>query len=460
MKWLLLFIPFMATAQLRISGNGHYLYEKQTGLPVFLNGESAWGLINATTYTQADTFFQNCQTYGINFIECQLIERGLSGSGPTNQNGHKPFATKAFQSAETEAYFTHVDSIVGLAKRYNIYLHLYISYLGSNSTEGWLDSISAASTANMQSWGTWVGTRYKDSTNIMWGISGDTDPTSVRTKLDSMTTSLWAADTNHYATPRDDPATTTQTNWSGRWWCPIDYVYPYWGPQTYTPGNIVTTNWTIYGTNRPAFLSEAWYEGEHQYPTGSYPTDEQVRRQMYYASPITGSMGQVFGNCPVWHFSTNYRSICATNDYRTYLGSQGHISMKWIGKLVRNRRWWTFVPDNGHVAMTSGYGSGDTQAICAYASDSSTIMAHSPVSLSLTITSVKLKSADSLDAWWFNPSDGSTTYIGRQARGSHVYATGGENVLVLDAVSMGFPAPGLDTTATGATIRQIRAHRR
>jgi hypothetical protein len=445
-----LLIPAIASAQLRISANGHYLYEKQTGQPVFLNGESVWCLFTAPTYAQADIFFQNCQQYGVIFLQTCLIEDGFtqtaSGWGSPNTNGHRPFTTNSFTTPR-ESYFTHCDSIIGLAKRYGIYLHLYISYLGAGSYEGWQTEIGSSSIANMKSWGNFVGSRYKDSTNIVWGISGDCNPTSWVQKLDSMSNALMLVDTNHYLVPRDETGTTTSSHWPGRSWLKIDYIYEYWGPSWYAPEGIYSRAWDIYNSNRVGFMEEAWYENEHTSGGSTYPTNMQLRQQMYYG-PLAGALGgQVFGNCPMWHFGKGFNSVCGGGTWQSWLDSPGHISLGWCGKLFRSRRWHILIPDQTGIVLTAGANTGANRAICANASDSTTIMVYLPSSRQVTVTSARLK-GDSTHAWWFNPADGSTIDLGIQTKASHNYTpTSGDWLLVLDAKVMNYPAPGVESSA-------------
>jgi hypothetical protein len=441
-------VPMIAVAQLRVSGDRHYLYEKQSGQPVFLNGESVWCLFTAITYTEAEEYFQNCEEYGINFLQTCLIEDGFtqtsSGWGSPNRNGDRPFVGNTFTNRNA-SYFAHCDSIIGLAKRYGIYVHAYISYLGAGSYEGWQTEIGGSSIADMKSWGTYIGNRYKDSTNLMWGISGDCDPTPWRQKLDSMSLALLSQDTNHLLVPRDNPWTVTQTHWSGRAWLKVEYIYPYWGPQEFNPERIYQAGWTAYNSARPAFLEEAWYENEW---ITTPPTNGQLRTQMYYG-PLSGAfVGQVFGNCPIWHFGAGHNSVCGPGTYQSWLDSPGHVSVGWCGRLFRNRNWWTLVPDQSGVVLTSGAGTGANRAVCSYTSDSTSIMVYMPTARQITVTSARLK-GDSTHAWWFNPSNGVTIDLGIQTRAPHSYTpASGDWVLVLDAKVMNYPAPGVELPST------------
>lgn len=439
---ILLALSSSAAAQLRLSPNGRYLVEAD-GSPVFLNGESAWCLFTAITYPQAEGFFQNCRQYGINFLQTMLIENGFSANSPANTNGDTPFTGTPFATPR-ERYFTHADSIIGLAKRYGIYLHLYISYLGFSSNEGWQMAIGNASIADMKLWGAYVGTRYRDSTNIIWGISGDCDPTQWQQKLDSMVVAgLLPHDPNHPIVPRDEPYTRTQTHWSGRPWLKLEYIYPYWGPVSYLPERIYQMAWDIYSEGRAGFMEEAWYENEHTSGGSTYPTNAQLRRQMYYG-PLAGALvGQVFGNCPIWHFNTGSNPVCGTGSYQSWLNSAGHVSTMWCGKLFRSRYWYKMKPDRDSIVMTAGTLTGSTRAICSSTTDSSSIIAFLPTQRSVTINPAVLK-GDSIRAWWFNPSNGDATIIGTYSKTSRSYnpPSSGDWVLVIDSRNFNFNQPG------------------
>jgi len=460
-KWM--YIDFLliastcsASAQLRVSANNYYLYEQQTGEPVFLNGESVWCLMSATTYTQADSFFQNCQQYGINFLEVQLIDK-LNDSGPQDRNGNTPFTSTDFITPR-EAYFTHADSIVGLAKTYGIYLHLYISYLGANDTEGWRISIGNRSIADMKYWGDWLGARYKDSTNIMWGISGDCDPTTWQQKLDSMSVALLAQDTNHLITPRDWIPSITSTHWSSRSWLKLEYIYPYWGPQSYEPELIVSLARTVYASGRPGFLEEAWYENEKF--SADFPPTYVLRQQMYYTILSGAVCGHVFGTAG-WAFDYATRSWFGPGGYRDSLDSQGHQSTGWCGKLFRSRYWYKLHPDTGQTVVTAGYGSSADSTYCpgAYASDGSSIIVYLPSQRTITIDPAVL-AGDSCRVYWFDPATGAVAFDGNQDNANTFQLTSpaGDRVLVVDSKNfdLNFDAPGGDEPQTVVRYLPIR----
>ena len=435
---LMMLVPStICLAQLRIAGPDS-LYFTDGGNPVFLVGDGGWCLFAGLTFTQADTYLSNCHDMGITYTPVHLINK-YTTHAPNNAYNVPPFMGAAFTN-ENEAYFAHVDSIVGLAHHYGVYLLIFPAYLGGNPGEGWSNEVGSSSAATMRNYGLYLGHRYKDSTNVLWGIGGDTDPTPWQAKLDSMVAGIKSYDTDAIMAPRDGPGTFATTNWPNRPWLNFNWFYPYWANFTVNLCYEMAKTARERTPKLPSFLQEAWYEGEHS------STTAQLIQQMYYSVLGGAIAGHTYGNCPIWHFSQWNNSLCGTPAWTNSLNSPGRIAVKWSGKLFRNRHWTTLIPDTSHVVCTSGYGTwgSTTYVTTAYASDSTTIMVYNPGSGEITVTSVQLK-GDSTHAWWFNPSNGSTIDLGIQARASHAYSAPSAGwLLVLDAKVMNYPPPGVD----------------
>ena len=454
---LILLLPLMLQAQitkLKLSADSLYLTD-QSGVPVFLNGEAAWCLFTAVTTPQATQYLASCQEKGINYLEVCLIQDAWIPNAPRNAYGQLPFTGAAF-STPNEAYFAHVDSILTIAAGYGIYIDLFTNYLGSNSTEGWQTEISASSSAVMLGWGQYVGNRYGSRPNITWCMSGDCDPSTWQAKVDQVVAGIRQYDTASLMNTRDEPYTFSTTHWPNRTWITLQGYYPYW--DTWDIAQLQTmakqSRWRVGGRRLPGLLKEAWYEDEHSPNT----TPVQLRSQMYMSILNGGLAGQVFGNCTMYSFGKRTDSpFCGTGNFVNYLESAGRISNKWAGKLFRSRNWYKFIPDTNHTVMTAGYGtSGASYVTTSYASDGSTIVAYIPTSRTVTVTSAGLV-GDSTHAWWFNPATGATTDLGMQTRASHTYTPpAGDYVLVLDAKSMGYTAPG--TPAVQAPQKWVTGH--
>jgi len=119
--------------------------------------------------------------------------------------------------------------------------------------------------------------------------------------------------------------------------------------------------------------------------------------------------------------------------------------MHW-GKLFRSRRWFDLVPDQDHKVVTDGIGEfwGLDYLAAARTSDGSTVVAYMPSARTITVDMAKL-SANSVNAWWFDPRTGKATSSGTfPANGSRQFTppAQGDWVLVLDDASKHLPPPG------------------
>ncbi len=428
-----------AVAQLQVSANDHYLMEPG-GAPVYLNGSAGWTLFVNVTFMEAKRYLDSCFTHGINFLEVMIVAKF---GGPANVYGVNPWVgSQTFASMPNEPYFAHCDSIIAYAKTKGIYLHLYVDYLGYDGSQGFSGETNASTTAQMKAWGQYLGNRWKDSTNIVWAVGGDTNPSAYRAKLDSLVAGVKSTGDSHLISTRDEVETTGDSHWNSvtESWQTLNSYYSYHSDSQFGYANDCYNRTPA----KPFILSETYYENES--PLGHVTTQVELRSAMYWCT-IWGGAGQVFGNCPVWGFDHAYPYSCNGHWYNN-LNSQGHINAKWIGGLVRNRNWFNFIPDTSNQVLTGGMGSGTSYALCAYASDSTTMMVYMPSSRQVTVTSTKLK-GDSTHAWWFNPADGTTIDLGIQSRASHNYTpASGDWVLVLDAKVMNYPPPGVDLSLT------------
>ena len=438
--------------QLKYSADSQYLTD-QNGTPVFLNGIGSWDL-NNITYTDAKRFLDSCYTHSINFLQVRAMSPSLFG-GPANAYGVNPWSgSQTFSSTPTEGFWAHMDSVIAYAKTKGIYVMLYPDYLGADASQGWSNETGNSTVEQMKSWGSFIGGRYRNSPNVLWGIGGDVNPTTWQTKLDSMVSGIKSTGDTHLIMTRDENPTTTDTHWSTRSWVTLNGTYPYWTNFDIQKVYQDAKSMRARKPPKPAGLQEAWYENEHS------STATQLRQQSYYIV-LGGALGfQIFGNCPNWHFSKYSGSFCGAGDWTNQLDSQGMINQRVFAKIILSRKWYKLIPDTNHVVTTAGYGTwGDgTYVTTAYASDSSVVIAYMPTNRQLTLNTTYIKAADWVRASWHNPATGDSTYIGTYARASSQNFTpsGAQDwVLILDAQepSAANPpsAPTLASPVNGAT---------
>jgi hypothetical protein len=383
---------------LKINTNKRYLVD-QNNQPFFMSGDAAWSLIAQLNKADVDLYLNNRQQKGFNSILVSLIEHQFATKAPANIYGDYPFSGKTF-TTPNETYFSHADYVINEASKRGIIVMLAPLYLGYDcGSEGWCNEVKAATNSDMQTWGTYVGNRYKNNDNIIWVIGGDTNPVThnVQGKVTSFVNALLLADNRHLVTAHNAPEEMAVTPWSGSSWLSINNVYTY--NLTYT---IAKTAYN-YSPVLPFFQLEGKYENERN------ATQQELRSQAYWAV-LSGGLGYIFGNGPLWCYSA---STCpfGSGTWKTELDKQGSTSMSHAKNLFSSLPWYSFVPDWSHSVLTAGYGTwGQADyVLAAVSSNVSTLVAYVPSSRQVTLNMAKFSM--NMTAKWYDPTNGAYTPI-------------------------------------------------
>lgn len=423
---------------LKVSGDGRYLVDARVK-PFFINGDTPWLLFTQISEDDAETYLATRAAQGYNTVLAELIERGFSDNRPSNFYSEAPFTGANFTTPNS-SYFARCDRIIASAARKGMLVMLSPLYIGFDAgSEGWGQQILAASTADIESWGTFLGNRYKDTTNVMWVIGGDEDPTAqtgMVAKCDAFVAAIQATGDTHPVTFHSQSAQSARSVISSSW-LNVNNVYR-------TSTNVPAAANTEYDRSpfMPSFLIESWYENEHS------TTDLLLRSQAYWAVLSGATLGHLFGSCPTWHFnSVAGGSFCDTGTtWQTQLTTTAGRTVALVGQLFRSRRFHLLVPDTGHSTVTAGYSSGATLVTTARASDGSSVISYLPGGSGTTLTVDMTKVGGSTARqWWWNPRTAVAT------QGSDYSTTGTQDftapdtsdwVLVLDNTAVYTTAPG------------------
>ena len=418
---------------LRMEPGKRYVVD-QHGKPFFWSGEAAWSLIAQLNKKETELYLDNRKEKGVTILMVNLLEHKFSDHAPANYYKDQPFTGKPFRTPN-EPYFTYADWVIREAGNRGMAVLLCPLYLGwKYGDEGWGGELKKASDEDLEYWGNYIGKRYKDYKNIVWCVGGDADPSLEREKVLSFVRGLKEADDgSHIFSAHCIPEEFAVTHWDGEKWLNVNNVYSY-------SKSLYQLCKTAYERKpvMPFYLIESAYENEHN------STPEQLRREAYWPV-LSGGMGYVFGNCPIWHFSSD-SSYCQWTPWQTQLDGPGSMSMMYLQRLMLSRPWFLLEPDFNHVVLVAGYGvwGSEDYVTAAKSSDGSTMIAYMPRAREVSVNLNKLK-CDEVRCWWYNPASGEASEIGNfKAMGIRKFMppSTGDRVLVIDDNSRNFPVPG------------------
>lgn len=437
---------------LKLSANGRYLVD-QVDQPFFWSGDASWSLIVQASNADTDYYFANRQQKGFNAVLVNLIDHKFGSNAPRNINGDPPFTGTPF-TTPNDAYFAHADYAVATAAQKGMVVLLDPLYLGYNcADEGWCAEVQAASTADLQSWGQYVGTRYKTFDNIVWLIGGDVDPSAysgVSAKVSTFVTALKQADARHLISAHNTRGQMAVSPWPGASWLNVNNTY-----STYAATYQAAQSAYNLSPPKPFFQVEGYYENEHAMTT------QQLRAQAYW-TVLSGGMGFIFGNCPAWGVGSPAASFCsgANPDWKSQLNGPGSTGMMYAQQVFSAHAWQNLAPDWSHTLVTAGYGAfgAADYATAARTPDGTLGMAYLPTRRTVTVDMSRFSGA--VTARWYDPSNGAYSAI----TGSPFAATGtqpftplgnnsagdGDWVLVLEATG-GAGATSTPTVVSTAT---------
>ena len=408
---------------LAIAEDGETLVD-QAGVPLLLVGDAAWSLMVQLTDAELDAYLADRRARGFNTLLTQITESGEFG-GPANTNGDAPFDPLGDFTQPVEAYWARVDTILEKTLQQGFLVVIVPKYLGFGcGNQGWAPLMSSASVADHAAFGDFLAARYGHLTNLLWTHGGDAsavacdlvdEVNAIANRLEASSPGgLQSAHCSRFNSGIDcfdEP------------WLDVNSVY---SSCERTPADVKRA-WETQG-GRPQYYIEGAYENEGA-------ADTCLISQLYW--PVLGGIeGSIFGNNPIWRFDSGWPGE---------LSSAGASYVEWYARLFKSRPWAELIPDYAHTVVTSGFGSIDAGSYvgAATTSDGATLIAYSPESQNtLTVDLTKL-SGETVQAWRYDPADGSTTDLGvHPTTGSVQFPLAGPAVLVVDDTASGFGVPG------------------
>ena len=417
--------PTTAAFPLRVAADQRHLID-QNGKPFLVVGDTPWSIFTAITKADAEAYLEDRRQRGFNAIIVNIIEHFFNG--PVNRDLQAPFAKTGSVydfSKPNDAYFAHVDYVLGLARDKGFLVLMTPAYLGyGGGSEGWWPEINTSvnTEAVMENYGRYLGSRYRTFNNILWVMGGDYYAAATLAKTRAIVRGIQATDQTRLFTAHNARQESGLLYYTNESWFTVNTTYS---------NCDFTAQRSIEDYQRSRVMPFVYFEGNYENDT---PLARCLRGQAYWPV-LSGAIGSFFGNTPLWRFDSGWQA---------HLNTTGAQSMTYFGKLFASRAWEKLVPDTSATVLTGGRGAlGADYAAAALTSDRATLIVFTPTQRDLTVDLTRL-SGSTARAWWFNPANGTSSLIGDFPLGSRTFRppSAQDWVLVVDDASLNLAAPG------------------
>jgi hypothetical protein len=435
--------------RLKVSPNGRYLVT-QEGKPFLYLGDTAWTLFKRLTREEAEEYLKNRAAKGFTVVQAYVL-RGLEVK---NIYGDLTVLDRD-PTKPNEAFFKNVDYIVDRANQLGLVMGMVVTY--GEHVGGTTEP--AFNPSNAFAYGEFLGSRYKDNA-VIWLLGGDRQAAGAEEIWAAMAKGLKAGSKGtqlvsyHSGGPRQGVTAYSSSFWfHNAEWLDFNMIQSghRWGTLNY---EFITHDYDLKPV-KPTIDMEARYEN---HPDVGRHTAERMdahqEREAAYWNMLAGAAGHGYGNNNIWQFwdpdrmpalddhSFPFAALRGTTHWRKAMDFEGAYDMGLLRKVFEVRPWYRMVPDQSLIALGKDEGEDHIQA--ARADDSSFIVAYLPFGHRVGIHMDKL-SAPGIKAQWYDPREGTWTYIGQYTNSGireFVPPSNGEQndwVLVLEDKSRNYP---------------------
>jgi hypothetical protein len=383
----------------------------QGSTPFFWLGDTGWMLFSHASLagspnSEVDQYLQDRKNRGFTVIQSFLVD--WQPMLP-NRQGHVPFFNNDM-GQPNPAYFDDVETIIDKAAALGLQMAIGPAALGGALP--YFDDGAA------HVYGSYLAWRFRFKTNIIWMLCGDRDPNVVLSAVRAMADGIRTSDFNHLITCHPPGLSSSRQLIPGEAWQNFSMVQlgPEMLAETYA---LINSDYNLW-PEKPTGNSEPWYE----LYLGATAYD--MRRSAYWTFMAGGSY-YTYGNHWIWNFDPGWQAG---------LGTLGGVQLATYYKgLLTEREWWKYEPDQSVIA--SGAGSGLTLNAAVRSSDGNSILVYlSHSSANVAINMYRFTAGSTVQAKWFNPTNGQYTTIGDYPNsGIQSFATPGgwqDAVLVLE----------------------------
>lgn len=417
-----------ATYPLRVSSDKRFV-QGSNGAPFFWQADTAWNLSNNLDEAEWVQYLDARKNQGYNTIYTTLVQiEGGTVSGTTNQAGAKLFINGDMGRPNPD-WFNSFDKLLALARDRGMQLAVWPAWSQLVRDQ------SSFTTANMTTYGKFLGERYKNTPNIVWVMGGDwgngaEGDCPLTSQVRALANGIKSVDQNHLMSYHTGSGQISSDCHNDQSWLDINGAYWDFRFQNLQSGYSLTRKAYNNTPTRPTVMLEPMYEGPT--PTRAdadklYPYDSRI---MSAFQIMSGSMGLGHGMNSTFRMVNGHQGNTAS--WQDTIKRPGGTYQGNIANLFRQRytNWLKMVPDLNNSVLTGGAGTVGSQdyALAGRSTDGSMIIAFTPVERTLTIDMSKM--AGSTTARWYDSTNATYKTISGSPftnTGSRQFQTPGNN---------------------------------
>lgn len=445
------YIPW-SNGKLKVNESNRYL-QHENNTPFFWLGETGWYLPARLNRDEAEYYLEQCKQKEYNVVQVMVMN-----TMPAINTYGKWALPNGFDFTNIDkegeyGYWDHMDYIVHTAESKGIYIGM-VCVWGSPVQE------NKMSVSDAEKYGKFLANRYKNSPNIIWLIGGDIRGDVKTDVWNTLANSIRSIDKNHLMTFHPRGRTISGTWFNNEPW--LDFNMFQSGHRRYgqrlgeenypIEENTEEDNWRFVERSfaikplKPVIDGEPIYEnipqGLHD-PNEGYWKDFDVRRYAYWAV-FAGAFGHTYGNNSIMQMKKDGigAAFGAEETWYEALNNPGINQMKYLKNLMLTFPFFERIPDQTIIASDNG--TGYDRIISTRGKDYLLVYNYTGSPMTIDLTKI---SGEQKKAWWYNPKDGSLSYIGEfdnkanQFSDENGYHYGNDKVLIAIDASKDYIEP-------------------
>lgn len=401
--------------KLRVSDNHRFLVYED-GEPFFYLGDTAWELFHRLDREDAALLLQDRAAKRFTVIQAVVLAE-YEGLTVPNAYGHLPLLDND-PTRPNEAYFEHVDAIVGQAEALGLTIGMLPTW-GDKWNKKWGVGPEIFTPENARVYGRWLGKRYAQAP-IIWILGGDRPVESDvhREIIRAMAQGLDEGDGGaHLMSFHPNGGRTSSEWWQNEDWLDFNML------QSGHARN--RDNYTMIAADyartpvKPCIDAEPGYE---DHPSAfdlnnGYLDDYDVRKALYW-SLFSGACGHTYGCHDIWQMWQEGRkpATFTRTPWKKALHLPGSGQVQHARALLESRPFLTRIPDQSLIV--SDPGTGTHHVVATRDTAGSYAMLYLPSCKPVTVDLDKL-SGTRVAVTWYDPRTGEARPASEVPGGKH-----------------------------------------